>query len=71
MVHYKIVKNRIYREELGRYVSYGIKVSSNGGRCIFEDVSVNRKSLRRVVKLCNKCRVDPRHLAEVIEDYLG
>lgn len=71
MIYYKVVKQKLFTEELGKYVSYGIRIHTEGSCFVLQDVSTNKRELRRMVALCNKHRVDPRHLTEIIEDFLG
>jgi len=70
MIYYKVVKQRLYSEELGKYVSYGIKIHTDNSRIVLYDVSTNKRKLRRLVSLCNKNCVDPQHLMDVIDDYM-
>lgn len=75
MFLYLPVKQQLYQEDLGNYISYGIAAwrfpALRLSPCIFiSDVTLNR---RVVVRLCRQCTVgqlDPRQLEDVVEDFI-
>ena len=34
------------------------------------DIVSDRKHIEKLVDLCNKCKLDPAHMADVVEDFL-
>lgn len=34
------------------------------------DIVSDRKHIEKLVDLCNKCKLDPVHMADVVEDFL-
>lgn len=75
MFLYFPVKQQLYQEDLGNYVTYGIAAwrifSLHPSPCAFiSDVTPDR---RAVVHLCWQCTVGqlyPRQLKDVIEDFI-
>ena len=75
MFLYLPVKQQLYQEDLGKYISYGIAAwklpTLRPAPCIFiSDVTPDR---RAAVHLCRQCTVgqlDPRQLKDVVEDFI-
>ena len=66
---YEPVRQESKNEELGTYVTYGIRVSSNGTQIAFaSNVSTNESEVRELTTLCTKEQLEPIHLNDVIED---
>ena len=68
---YKAVRQELRADELGTYVTYGIRVSSDGQQLTFvSDVSTDEQAARHLAELCTSEQLDPIHLNDVIEDFL-
>lgn len=75
MFLYLPVKQQLYQEDLGNYISYGIAAwklpTLTRSPCIFiPDVTPDH---RAAVHLCRRCTVgqlDPRQLEDVVEDFI-
>ena len=75
MFLYFPVKQQLYQEDLGNYVTYGIaawRISSlHTSACAFiSDVTLNH---RAAVDLCRRCtlgQLDPKQLEDVVEDFI-
>ena len=70
-VTYQIRKDVLHNEN-GQYTSYGINVSQNG-RIIktIKDISLRKKPLAELVKLCNRLKLSVIHIDDVIDDFLA
>ena len=68
---YLPLTQRLYTEEIGDYVSYGISVTKNGER-IYEvgDVTTDLDALSALCEKCTLLQLDPIHLEDVIYDFL-
>ena len=71
---YRLVKKRVYLN-LKLTIVYGISVEylENGKQKqrTIHDVSSDRFAIMKLVDLCNKHRLDPYQLDDVIEDFLN
>ena len=63
---YSINQTTIIDENGKTIKTYGI---SCGNRTI-KDISTNKKKVERLVELCNKNKLSPIHLDDVIDDFL-
>ncbi len=64
-LRYKLRKNRLFDEHIGKYTSYGIYLK--GEDVCYKDVSTNKKEARKIVKVLNKEQVSKYHLPEIID----
>ena len=64
-LRYKLRKNRIYNEYIGKYISYGIYLK--GENVCYKDISINKKEAKKIVKVLNKEQVSKYHLPEIID----
>ena len=70
--HYCIVRENLRSEELGDYVSYGIRVYRGEEEVAFvSDVCGDSAELERLTALCTERGLDMAHLSDVIEDFLA
>ena len=63
-------------EDVGRYVTYGLfayRKQSGVWRVVagISDVSTERQAVRRLARVCTEGNLDPVHLFDVVEDFLG
>ena len=63
---YLITKSRQEDNELGCYTSFGLRFS--GSDYAVSDISVSKKFVSELCRRLNRCKLDPVHLIEVIED---
>ena len=76
MFLYQVIKETLYHEDIGSYISYGLKVLflSYG---IYEeitkvsDISIDRNAVTLLAEQCTKGQLYPVHLMDVIEDFLN
>lgn len=70
--HYHVTQETIHSNELGSYVTYGIRAECNGESLAFvSDVSLTLEQAQRLAELCTECQLSPIHLCDVIEDFLA
>ncbi|MBQ8345150.1 MAG: hypothetical protein IJY42_02670 [Clostridia bacterium] len=60
-------------EELGAYISHGIRVIrvEETPVSFVSDVSTDGEEVRRLAELCTLRELDPEHLPDVIENFLN
>ncbi len=62
-----------YSVENSCYVGYGIVIRDAVSRrellCI-KDISLSKKKISALIKRCNRLRLSPLHIYEVIDDFL-
>jgi len=71
---YSTIRERIYDPHMGKYTTYGIKVTSNNSAFASEfisDVTLSKKKLSGLVRKCNSLQLHPVHLRDVIDDFLA
>ncbi len=70
-MEYKIIKEIIMNEELGKYVTYGIAIY-NEGKLLrkISDVSTSKNMVNDLCVSCNQLKLNPIHIDDVIEDNL-
>lgn len=69
---YKTEREELTSNDIGSYVSYGVSVYCENIRIIYiSDISSEREVVEDLVYRCNKGRLDPIHLRDVIDDILG
>lgn len=71
--HYRIIKKKTYLPNK-KYITYGIlaiaKTKNLKSKYLIEDITNDRKSLLRLIKLCNKHHLHISHLHDVVDDFL-
>lgn len=75
MFLYLPVKQQLYQEDLGNYISYGIAAwelpAMHHTLCIFvPDVTPNRRDATRLSWQCTVGQLDPTQLEDVVEDFI-
>ena len=69
---YEAVQHTAISEEIGDYVTYGIRVSEDGRELSFTaDVSTDGEAVERLAANCTDGQLAPIHLGDVIEDLLA
>lgn len=74
MYFYRSKKQKLYDPELGQHVSFGIgvwKPFAAAPVLFIPDVSLDGKAVRRLALRCTLCQLDPLHLWDVVEDFIG
>lgn len=72
MFHYHLLKEILYSDELGEYISFGIQVTNQRGDKVasVSDISTKQDYVEELCRLFNKNNLSPLHLRDVIEDML-
>ncbi len=72
MFRYIPFRESLYSDEIGSYISFGIKVFDSSGKEIasVSDVSADEAFVTALCKKCTLYRLQPIHLLDVIEDNL-
>lgn len=66
------VEQHLYSPETGNYVTYGIRVSSEGGESLLiDDVSCDRIFAEALAARCTQLQVSPAQLYDVVLDALA
>lgn len=70
MIHYVPIKQRLYSDELGSYLSYGIAARDDENQTVLSvsDVSPDEQFVAGLCDRCNRYLLDPIHLFDVISD---
>jgi len=68
---YRVVSCVMTDRESGLYRTYGIEVCENGDPVeTIQDISLDRDAVAGLVHTCNRERLEPMHLRDVVEDFL-
>ena len=71
-VKYRIIKEKLHREDLAVYTAYGLEVCANSGACYrISDITVSYFKIRDLCRKCNKLNVSPINIYEIIDDFIG
>ena len=57
-----------YIVEEQSHIGYGIGCHADNSA--FEDISMDQLSITKLISLCNKLKLSPVHLEDVVEDFL-
>ena len=70
MYKYIPFRKMLHTEEIGTYVTYGIKVLDQAGctDTYVSDISVDLNFVLRLCCLCTQHQLDPVHLTDISED---
>ncbi|MBQ2614738.1 MAG: hypothetical protein IJB80_05375 [Clostridia bacterium] len=74
MVRYQLIQGEYVVEDAVqvKYISYGIAAyEGETERARIEDVSLEKKEVEELVKICNDEELDLVHLRAVVEDFLA
>ena len=68
---YSVIQ-RQYTLETQAYIGYGIKIvpSENIAPFEIEDITTSETSLNDLVAKCNSLSLDPKHIYDIIQDFL-
>ena len=72
MLRYLLVQEELQKEELGRYLSYGIRAVDDSGKQIafVSDVSADPTVAAQIAGLCTVGQLDPEQLRDVIQNMI-
>ncbi|MFQ9871639.1 MAG: DUF6514 family protein [Oscillospiraceae bacterium] len=68
---YELIREKIHREELEDYWSYGI-TGQDGERTVkVSDISISRENAQQMVDLLNRNGVSLEHMMDLLQDFAG
>ena len=69
---YKVIEGTFNVEEK-EYIGYGVSVNNTTSNeiLLFQDISLNKEDIIKLVSLCNELNLDPIHINDVIDDFLA
>jgi len=72
MYHYVLRCDRLFSEDIGSYVAYGLDVLDETHTCIstIRDITTDKAALAHLVELCNSLQLSPVHIHDVVEDFV-
>ena len=72
MNRYLPFREELYSDDIGKYVSYGIRVLNSQGHIIesVSDVSVDKDFVTELCYLWTRHQLSPIHMRDVLEDVL-
>lgn len=73
MTCYKLRTDKLYCEDAGNYIAYGINIYNEETKNIIlsiKNISLKKEPLELLIKKCNKLQPDIMHIADIIEDFL-
>jgi len=75
LVTYRIIKEQIENNDIGKYTSFGIAayIEENGTDTLLKyipDVFTDESEITELVNKCNNYALDPEHLFDVVCDSL-
>ena len=73
---YASVREKRRTSEIGTYVTYGLRAYERVGKkwrevAYVSDVCVDAATVRRLARSCTQGNLDPCHLFDIVEDFLG
>ncbi len=73
MVHYTVISQRIFTQELGSYTGWGIEGRAEDGSLAgrVEDLTEDREFALLVAAALNREGAEPVHLRDILEDLLA
>ena len=70
MVEYEICMTK--SKVIPDMYTYGIDVICDAEKCMaIEDISTDSECVEALKELCNRCKVSPLHIKDVIEDFMA
>ena len=75
MLIYQVVKEKLYNQDIGRYISYGITIYDYTN-CNYHklktisDISTNEELVTKLAAMCTRGQLSPIHFMDVIEDFI-
>lgn len=72
MVKYVVISHRLFSQEYGEYISYGLKFTGdNGKEFVVSDLSVRKRCVINFCRLLNDYSIEPDGICDYIEDFLS
>ena len=68
MEFYELEEESLFDENIGNYISYGIRMADGS---TIADISTDRDAVSTLIHMMNEYRLDKIHVQEVIDDFLG
>ena len=69
---YRPFSEKYYSEDIGTYIAYGISVYCGEAELLrISDICADRCLVEDLCRRCTEGELDPIHIYEVIEDFLG
>ena len=68
---YQLLRSRLWNDELGEYLSFGIRIRWSGETAELIDLAPDEEAVRKFVLLCAQENASPGQLTELAEDFLG
>lgn len=68
---YELIREKIHREELEDYWSYGITGRDGEQTVKVSDISVSRENAQQMVDLLNRNGVSLEHMMDLLQDFAG
>ena len=68
MAFFELAEENMFREDIGHYISYGIRTDDGE---ILSDISDDRKTVSELISRLNAASLEKIQLEEVIDDFLG
>jgi len=70
LIRYLAFKEKIHSDNLGCYISFGIKVVNDNNDVLssISDISLNEDVVKDICRKCTAEELDPIHLIDVIMD---
>ena len=71
MIKYRSIREEMFSDEIGSYISYGIELT-DGDNVVrkISDVSTDEETVSHLVLLSNELNLSPIHIDDVISDIL-
>ena len=72
-LQYKLIKERLFHEDIGAYTTYGILIfdaEDKMQRSFISDVSVDKKCVKRIVQSCIEEKIPLESIRDAIEEML-
>ncbi len=72
MYHYVLRCDRLFKDDIGSYVTYGLDVLDEAFACIctIRDITTDKAALTRLLELCNSLQPSPVHIHDAVEDFV-
>lgn len=72
MYYYLITRNDLHAEDTGKYQAFGIALCDESSHiiCQVDDITTDEAAIKRLIELCNRLKLSPLHLSDVVDDFL-
>ncbi len=73
MKRYGVCHEKIWREHVGVFFTYGLDVMDERGNLIrrIGDISTDRETVVRLARLCNALQPSAVHVDDIVNDFLA